>query len=243
METLEHSTYEVRTHTGKARRTGGYEMRIFVFLWAAFFILLGVGAYGAGIAPRGVEVMVSAMREKMKTPAAPAPAQTETPRASPLAALYTSYASEEQRIVIPAIGVNAPIVIPPTTDATVMNLALMKGVVKYPSPHYAGEEGNILFFGHSSGLHNVQNKNFQVFNDIKKLEKGDVIKIRSSEREYIYIVTSVSVKPANDAKIELETTGKKLTLSTCDVFGNLEDRYIVEADFLGSYPLRTTDVL
>ncbi|MBI4087982.1 sortase, partial [Candidatus Kaiserbacteria bacterium] len=212
---------------------------LFAIFWLFFFFLIASATYAAGFAPRGVESFVrslaaSVQEENPQGPAAESRVTSDTP--APSLPVFESYRDDE-KLVIPAIGINSKIVFPESAETNAMNKALESGAVRFPSSTRPGEKGNILLFGHSTGLKNIRNKNFAIFNDIKLLKPGDAIMIHAAGREYIYIVSSVSVKNADDAKIELETTKRKLTLSTCKIFGNVEERYIVEANFLGSYPL------
>jgi len=48
----------------------------------------------------------------------------------------------------------------------------------------------------------------------------------------------MTIQKADDANINLSTARKLLTISTCRIFGGREDRYVVEAEFMRSYPLR-----
>jgi len=54
---------------------------------------------------------------------------------------------------------------------------------------------------------------------------------------YIYRVSEVRRADASEELINLSPAkyGRKLTLSTCDSFTSKNSRFIVEADFIGSY--------
>lgn len=145
--------------------------------------------------------------------------------------------SSEPRLIIENIGLSAKIVTPASTDDNILNTALTKGAVYYPGSGKLGEVGNVFLFGHSTGLAVVYNKNYAVFNRLKELGAGDIVRVQSDGREYWYRVLGVSIKKADDAHIDLATTRKLLTISTCRIFGGREDRYVVEAEFMKSYPL------
>lgn len=220
-------------HSRKQRRI------LFVIFWFVFFFLITSVSYAAGFAPRGIQSLVrsfaaSEQEENFQDPAAAQSVTSETP--APSLPVFEAYRDDEW-LVIPAIAIDTKIVFPESAEKEAMNKALLSGAVRFPSNTRPGEKGNILLFGHSTGLTNIRNKNFAIFNDIKLLKPGNAVMIHARGREYIYIVSSVLVKNADDAKIDLETSGRKLTLSTCKIFGNIEERYIVEANFLGSYPL------
>ena len=140
------------------------------------------------------------------------------------------------RIVINKINVNSIIQNPTTKNIYELNDLLIKGVVRYPGSGLPGE-GNMFFFGHSSTLAVVNNQAYRVFSDLKKLVAGDTILVYSDNHVYTYSVNNV--KMANVDEVFVDFSGKKnmLTLSTCNVFGQKQQRYIVEADFVGSASL------
>ena len=95
----------------------------------------------------------------------------------------------------------------------------------------------MLIFGHSSSLPIIKNGAFKIFNNIKNLKKSEIIHVYSEKREYLYRVETVKHVAAEDALVTFTKGDKKLTLSTCDSFGKKTDRYVVEASFVGSYPV------
>jgi LPXTG-site transpeptidase (sortase) family protein len=113
-----------------------------------------------------------------------------------------------------------------------LDAALLKGAVRHPDSADFMNPGTIFLFGHSSYLPKVINKNFQAFNGIQKLEWGDLIRLRSSDAEYVYRVDKVYEASADDAEVEIEMGIPKLTLVTCDSFGEKSDRFIVEASLI-----------
>ncbi len=141
------------------------------------------------------------------------------------------------KIIIPAIGVNAPMVLPNNDDLDVLNSALTRGVVHYPGSALPSESGNVFLFGHSTGLAVVHNKAYEVFNHIHKLQSGDVIRLRYGGREYWYQVSSVRIAKASEALVDLNSKKRMLTISTCRIFGAKDERFVVEAAFMRSYPL------
>src|SRR3989344_1736132 len=72
-----------------------------------------------------------------------------------------------KRIVIDAIGVDAPIISLESRDVAVLDAALLEGVVHYPGSGTLHDESNMLLFGHSSGLPIIHNQNYKIFNDLK----------------------------------------------------------------------------
>ena len=144
------------------------------------------------------------------------------------------------RIIIDALDREIPILNPSSRDNEVLDQALLSGVVRHPDSADLLSEGGMFLFGHSSYLPVVQNKNFQAFNGLQDLKWGDLIRVQSSDFEYIYRVDRVYEEEATVARVETESTEKRLTLVTCNTFGAKDDRYIVEAVLIDAFPLDPT---
>ncbi len=107
--------------------------------------------------------------------------------------------------------------------------ALLNGVVRHPDSATLGQDGNVFILGHSSYLPNVFNKNFQAFNGIQDLVWGDLIELRSADEVFVYRVEKVYRAKAKDVTVPIAGEEKILTIATCNSFGTVDDRYIVEA--------------
>lgn len=143
------------------------------------------------------------------------------------------------RISINAISLKADISNPATTSVSVLDEALLRGAVRYPTSASLGQEGTVLLFGHSSYLPIVHNQAYKAFDGIQNLHVGDSISVYSAGNEYRYSVTGVRTANVGDADtntIELPRTGKHLILITCDSFGTKSDRFVVSADLEGVHP-------
>ena len=140
-------------------------------------------------------------------------------------------------ITIASVGIDVNVENPQSRDIKILDAALNDGAVHYPGTGSLTEDANIFIFGHSSFLPNVINKNYQAFNGLKKLEGGEEIFVDSLDTRYVYKVTSVELAEAQEIQVDLSRGVRKLTLSTCNSFGAESERYIVEADFVGSYVL------
>ncbi len=205
--------------------------RPFFLVWLSLSALLLTASYPLGLVPRGV----SEFGDKVVAVLSGKDAASDLPRAGTL----SSPALGNTRIIIPGIGLNGAVVFPKSAGLDVLNAALLEGAVHYPGSAFPGEEGTVFLFGHSTGLKVVHNKNFEIFNRLSDLEKGDMIRLRYDSREYWYRVRSVELKRTDAAVVDLAPKGERLlVLSTCDVFGGVDDRFIVTAEFTGSYPLQ-----
>ncbi len=149
------------------------------------------------------------------------------------------------RLVIPVAGTDVPISNPDTTDIDELDSELLTAVVRYPGSGTLGKDGNMLIFGHSTGYRNVRNEMFKAFNALKTLEEGNVIKLISGDTEYVYTVSKLVHEDASNVTVDFLTEPgvQQLTLSTCDSFGKKSERYIITADFIGSYPVYAEDAV
>lgn len=133
------------------------------------------------------------------------------------------------RIIFDSLDREIAVLNPESRAISALDTALLSGVVRHPDSADFERTGTIFLFGHSSYLPNVINKNFQAFNGIQKLVWGDVIRLHSSDTEYVYRVDRAYQATATDAEVKIEQGKPKLTLATCNSFGSKDDRFIVEA--------------
>lgn len=136
------------------------------------------------------------------------------------------------QITISDVGVNVNIENPESRDIAVLDKALNKGAVRYPGTGSLTQNANIFLFGHSSFLPNIMNKNYQAFNGLRKLKGGEEIFVDSIDTRYVYRVRSVRLAEAGEIVIDLRMGKRRLTLSTCNSFGDESERYVVDADFV-----------
>ena len=137
---------------------------------------------------------------------------------------------------IPKINTETTILNPISEEAAVLDAALLRGAVLYPTSGTLAYENTIFLFGHSSYLPVVHNQNFKAFNEIQKLIPGDSVFLSDGEMEYEYKVTEVNKTKAEDAVITIKND-KGLVLSTCDSFASKDDRFVVYTSFVRSYSL------
>jgi LPXTG-site transpeptidase (sortase) family protein len=132
-------------------------------------------------------------------------------------------------INIPKLDKNIKILNPNSRNIVDLDNALLDGVVRHPDSAALNQEGNVFILGHSSYLPRVFNKNFQAFNGIQDLVWGDKIEIFSDNQLFEYRVDKVYKAGAQDTTVPTAGAGHKLTLATCNSFGSVDDRWIVEA--------------
>ncbi len=139
------------------------------------------------------------------------------------------------RIIIDAIKVNAPVVEPGSRDIEVLDDALRDGVVHYPGSGLLSGDGTMFLFGHSSSLPVIHNEMYKVFNNLSELQSGNTIRIQGGGIENVYRVTSISLVDSEEAFVDLSLNDKSLIISTCNSFGAKSERFVVQAEFVGSY--------
>ena len=145
----------------------------------------------------------------------------------------------ENRIVIPKIGKNIPL-IDVNHDATgsysemhsVFMEELKKWVVRYPGTARPGEEGNVFIFGHSSNYPWIPSEYNEVFALLDQLQNGDEIIVFYHQKKYTYVVSDrATIKPGDTTALEKRDPKKRwLSLMTCWPIGTTLERLIIFAD-------------
>jgi LPXTG-site transpeptidase (sortase) family protein len=153
--------------------------------------------------------------------------------------LDLSPSTYENRIVIPSIDVNAPIVQPEfgvealvegdwdTLEKQIRD-SLSNGVTHYPGTARPDQDGNFFLTGHSSDYFWNSTEFSTVFALLPRLKVGDDIYITYNQREYHYQVTEMEEVYPDDVSV-LEQDENKLTLMTCTPVGTQLKRLIVTA--------------
>lgn len=139
-------------------------------------------------------------------------------------------------IIIPKIGVTAPLVFINTTDEAQVLVALRDGVVHYYGTANPGENGNAAFFGHSSNDWWEPGNYKFVFVLLEKLTVGDTYEIHYNSRKYVYKVTETKVVEPNDLSVLNQTSLPTSTLITCTPPGTSLKRFVVKADQIAPKP-------
>ena len=142
--------------------------------------------------------------------------------------------NEPIKISIPKISVDAKVNNPESTNIETLNQSLLSGTVHYPGSGSLLSNSNILIFGHSSHLAVIVNQSYKIFNRLNELQTGDLVYLESNNEQNTYQVKSVSHVNSEDTQVDFSSKTKKLTLVSCDNFGQKQDRYVVEADFVST---------
>ena len=143
-----------------------------------------------------------------------------------------------ERIQIPSINLDLVVQNPATRSIDALDALLQNGPARYTDSAKLGEVGNMIIFAHSSHLPIVHNKMYQAFNKIPDLKKGDSITLTAGGKMYMYNVTSIIQADATNTNIDMSTSkDTRLTLVTCDTLAGKSARFVLEAEFVGSYTI------
>ncbi len=165
---------------------------------------------------------------------------TTTQPADDLAALLPTPASSNDRIVIPSLKVNAPVIEPSlglealkaqdfTTLEDQIHETLLQGVVHYPGTAEPGQKGNAFLTGHSSNVFWELSDYNTVFALLPKIKVGDDIYVTNNLTEYHYrVVDKKEVQPTDVSALQ-QGDDYKLTLVTCTPVGTTFRRLVVTA--------------
>jgi len=141
------------------------------------------------------------------------------------------------KLIIEKLDKVVPILNPTSNTVEALDAALLKGVARHPDSATFTKVGTMFILGHSSYLPVVHNKNYQALNGIQKLVWGDLVRIQSSDTEYLYRVEKVYEVKASRAEADITWGKGKLIMDTCNSFGTKDDRFVVEGYLVKSYPI------
>jgi LPXTG-site transpeptidase (sortase) family protein len=133
-------------------------------------------------------------------------------------------------VVVPKIGVTAPVVFSTSNQEAAIQDDLRKGVVHYFGTAKPGEIGNSFITGHSSNYWWEKGSYNYIFANLDKLAVGDQAKIYYNGNKYVYQVKEVKVVPPTDVSVLNQTSTPTMTLMTCTPPGTNWKRLIVSFD-------------
>jgi len=116
--------------------------------------------------------------------------------------LPTPGPEQANRIQIPAIGVDAPIVQGDGWEQ------LKKGVGQHIGSADPGEKGNIVLSAHNDIFG-------EIFRDLDRLKPGDEITVYTNQRAYTYVISESQVVEPTQVEVLESTSQPTLTLISC----------------------------
>jgi len=132
----------------------------------------------------------------------------------------------ERQLIIPKIGVNAPIVADDLTKLDEGKIVQRTGSGGNPEA-----AGNFVLTGHRFMMDytpkRVQEKS--VLYNLNKLVVGDEITVYWDKKPFLYKVTKKHEVKPDQIEVEAPTQETKLTLYTCTLGGSYDGRLVIEA--------------
>lgn len=169
----------------------------------------------------------------------PPPSSSSPPSQSTSRLPATPVTLPQNRMIIPKIGVDAPVVW--NADPGNILKDLQKGVAHYAGTALPnGDSGNTFVTGHSSGFVWDRSPYTTVFANLDKLVAGDLIAVTTDNEEYIYRVKDSIVVRPQETSVLGPTPIPMLSLMTCVPVGTNLRRLIVRADLIRVVPLAET---
>ncbi len=123
---------------------------------------------------------------------------------------------QARRIIIPAIGVDAPVVEGDDWEA------LKKGAGHHIGSANPGERGNCVISAHDDVYG-------EIFRDLPKLKIGDEIIVETATQRYRYVVQQTRIIAPTEVSVMAPTRSPVLTLISCYPYGVDSHRIVVIA--------------
>jgi len=140
-----------------------------------------------------------------------------------------SNVNDPPALTLPQLGIVAPIIDEPSVQESDIQNSLKRGVVHYANTAYPGQKGNVVLFGHSSGLVWSAGDYKFVFTRLNALKTNDLISVNFKGVRYTYKVADSTVVPPTDFSVVQQTSTTQLTLITCTPVGTSKNRLVVHA--------------
>ncbi len=134
------------------------------------------------------------------------------------------------KVVIPKINVDVPLVLAPGYEDKDILKALESGIAHYPNTALPGEVGNVFVTGHSSNYPWAQGAYNYAFSLLNKLDNGDMVYVYYQGEKYTYKVFEVKIVSPSDTSVLSKTNNSIISLMTCDPPGTTWKRRIVKAE-------------
>ena len=134
------------------------------------------------------------------------------------------YDISPNRIIIPKIGVNAPVV-----ESKSAEYGLHLGAWHIPDTSTPNKGGNTVITGHRFKYLPPHNLTFYLFH---KLEAGDIFSVIWNEQDYYYRIKEVKIVDKTEVSILDPTEEPTVTLFTCHPIYSTEQRLVVVGELI-----------
>jgi sortase A len=131
----------------------------------------------------------------------------------------TAQTPEENRLVIPSIQINEPIL-----EGNSIDLINNGGTWRRPNTATPASQSNTVIVGHRWFGNEVS-----TFYHLDKVTIGDTLALYWEGEEIVYEVVETKIVDANATEIEAPTMQKQLTIYTCDPVWTAKNRLVIIA--------------
>ncbi|MBI1834046.1 MAG: class E sortase [Candidatus Andersenbacteria bacterium] len=137
---------------------------------------------------------------------------------------------QTNRIVIPALDVDVPIIMSPSLEDVDVIATLNEGAALYPNGVLPGHLGNLFISAHSTG-EPWKGKYRFAFLRINELQPGNVLHIDYNGTRYTYTMTDQEiVTPTPDYRVVSDRPVPTLSLMACWPIWSTQKRMLIHAD-------------
>lgn len=152
--------------------------------------------------------------------------------------LSLSIAPPDERIIVPRISQNVPIIQIPTDKLiqrdwsgleNQIQEALRHGVVHFPGTAQPGDKGNVVITGHSSYFPWDPGRFKDVFALLHQVEVGDKVIVYNNQQKYEYQIYEKKVIKPSQVEVLTQEGEDRLTLITCTPVGTDLNRLVLLA--------------
>lgn len=171
--------------------------------------------------------------KRLQVAMAPEPVATVVSPRAPEDAVLLGLLNQPDRLLIPRLLIDAPLVRVTERSESAYQAALREGVAHFPGTAEAGQTGNAYYFGHSSDFPLSPGDYKTVFAALTDAVEGDAIYITdASGNAYRYTVTSTQIVEPDDLSVldQSDKTKRMLTLQTSYPIGTALRRFLVIAE-------------
>ncbi len=150
--------------------------------------------------------------------------------------------SEEPKLIIPVLNIEAPVAYDVPSDNASTLKAMENGLAHYCIPGACGHPGeiaNTVISGHrTNGIYQTGDYKF-IFLKLDQLKAGDIIYANYKGTRYTYYVTSMEiVAPTDVHKVVVTSDKPTMTLVTCTPIGSDAQRILVHAEQIAPDPAK-----
>jgi LPXTG-site transpeptidase (sortase) family protein len=120
-----------------------------------------------------------------------------------------------ERLVIPSLGIDVPIVISKSDNEAAMQKDLERGVIYLPGSSKLNQNGTMVILGHSSAYPWYKGSYGSIFALLNKLNVNDQIIVFAKDKQYVYKVLGKEIRAPKDLVFQMQENEPVLYLVSC----------------------------